>query len=103
MQLIIKCNNCNEILTIAYTNITSLGNIEVRTAPCGCAVDNCSDCEEVEAAKELRKELAALKETSKKKKIELGCSGHFKSILSCYECPDRADCLKKLGEDYEKP
>ncbi len=99
MQLIIKCNSCSEDLRVDYNTITALGNIVIRIETCNCAqpdYGDCSNCEEVEAAKELRREILVLKEIIKQKESKPACFGQFKSTLSCCECLSRAEC-KKLG------
>ena len=99
MRLIIKCNGCNEELIVNYSQITALGNIVIRIETCNCAqpdYGDCSNCEEVEAAKDLRREISGLKEIIKQKESKPTCFGQFKSTLSCCECLSRAEC-KKLG------
>ncbi len=118
MQLIIRCNSCNEILTVDYSQITSLGNIEIRTAPCGCdreyvhcTADKCQEiADNIELRKELKKlkedsnELKLLKDSAKNHKIvlpiykESDCFGYYKNTLPCFECLSKSNCMEKSNE-----
>ncbi len=102
MQLIIKCNSCDKELIIDYTNIMTLGEIEIRTAPCGCDRGdvNCTadKCEEIRDNIDLRKELKELKSKDINSKPKLSCFGRYKSTLSCCECLDKSNCMEKTNE-----
>ena len=50
MNLVIKCDGCEEALNVADSQSRLADEIIIKVVPCGCKSESdCSDCEDIES------------------------------------------------------